>query len=95
MDLLTTEDMDQDDSSPFSAVTGSKMRTAIASMPADKGAYNNVKTNIDNVDIHHNNSTCTNTGNCYWNAGHGFDMFFNNSIFSNCIELSGILILIC
>ena len=38
MVLLTTEDMDQDDSSPFSAVTGSKMRTAIASMRADKGA---------------------------------------------------------
>ena len=38
MVLLTTEDMDHDDSSPFSAVTGSKMRTAIASMPADKGA---------------------------------------------------------
>ena len=44
--------MDQDDSSPFSAVTGSKMRTAIASMPADKGAYKNIKTNTDNVDIH-------------------------------------------
>ena len=42
---------------------------------------------MDNVDIHQNFPlACTNTGNCYWNAGHGFDMFFNNSIFSNCIE---------
>ena len=35
---LTTDAIDQPSSNPFSAVTGSKMRTAIANMPADRGA---------------------------------------------------------
>lgn len=37
---LTTDAIDQPSSNPFSAVTGSKMRTAIANMPADRGAWN-------------------------------------------------------
>ena len=35
---LTIEDPDQEDSSPFSEVTGSKIRTATANMAADIGA---------------------------------------------------------
>ena len=35
---LTTDAIDQVSSNPFSAVTGSKMITAIANMPADRGA---------------------------------------------------------
>ena len=40
--ILTTDDIDQEERSPFSAVTGSKTRTAIANMPADRGAYKNI-----------------------------------------------------
>lgn len=36
---LTIEDPDQEDRSPFSDVTGSKIRTATASMAADIGAW--------------------------------------------------------
>ena len=84
--------MDQDDSSPFSAVTGSKMRTAIASMPADKGAYKNIKTNTDNVDIHQNFPLAQAQAII---TGMQVMVLTCSLIFSNCIELSGILILIC
>lgn len=36
---LTIEDPDQEDRSPFSDVTGSKMRTTTANMAADTGAW--------------------------------------------------------